>query len=129
MRTGAWAGWGAALAGSAWLLLSAAEAEANGLRCGNRLVQPGDSAYDVKTLCGPPDDIQQRVEHRFVRHWVTRECAAPGGRCAVWVDGIVDVVIDEWTYDFGPQRFLQYLTFESGRLVLVTSGGYGHKQL
>ena len=111
------------------VLLSAAGVSANGMRCDNKLVQPGDSSYDVKSLCGPPDDMQQRTEQRRVTRAVERPCnTQPTGRCAFVVEDIVDVVIDEWIYDFGPQRFVQYLTFEGGKLLRVKSGGYGHKQ-
>jgi Protein of unknown function (DUF2845) len=111
------------------VLLSAAEVSANGMRCENKLVRPGDSAYQVKSLCGPPDDVQQRTEQRRIARAVERPCATnPSGRCAYVIEDIVQVVIDEWTYDFGPQRFMQYLTFEAGKLLTVKSGGYGHKQ-
>ena len=39
----------------------------------------------------------------------------------------VEVTIDEWTYDFGSNRFLQFLKFEQGRLVRLQSGSYGQK--
>ncbi|HET6339107.1 MAG TPA: DUF2845 domain-containing protein [Polyangiales bacterium] len=112
----------------AGLLLNAAGASANGMRCENKLVQPGDSQYEVKTLCGPPDDIQQRTESRRVQRAVQRPCPNGRGVCSTVIDDWVDVIVDEWTYDFGPNRFLQYLTFESGKLVLVRSGPYGVKQ-
>jgi hypothetical protein len=35
------------------------------------------------------------------------------------------VLIDEWTYDFGPHRFIQYLTFEDGTLLSIEAGGRG----
>jgi hypothetical protein len=111
------------------LLLSAAEASATGLRCDNKLVQLGDSMYEVKSLCGPPDDMQQRTEQRRVARAVERPCTTdPSGRCAYVIEDVVQVVIDEWTYDFGPQRFVQFLTFEAGKLCTLKSGGYGHKQ-
>jgi len=34
-------------------------------------------------------------------------------------------VVDEWTYDFGPQRFVHYLTFLDGKLARVETGSYG----
>lgn len=121
-----WKGLGV-LAGA--LLLSAAGVSANGMRCQNKLVEPGDTAYEVKALCGPPDDIQQRTEQRRVARAVDRPCAAnPALRCPIVEEVVVDIVIDEWTYDFGPQRFIQYLLFEAGRLRSVRSGEYGHKQ-
>src|SRR5262245_2217297 len=111
------------------LLLLAGGAAANGMRCQNKIIQAGDTAYEVKALCGPPDDIQQRTEQRRVARVVDRPCVAnPLLRCAGVDEVTVDVVIDEWTYDFGPQRFIQYLVFEAGKLRSVRSGDYGHKQ-
>ena len=124
MRLGSIGGVGLVACG---LLLWAATASATGLRCENKLVQTGDSTYDVKSLCGPPDDVQQRTERRRVRRAVQREC--PQGPCTVVIDDEVEIQIELWTYDFGPQRFLQYLTFEEGKLIHVKSGGYGHKQI
>jgi hypothetical protein len=43
------------------------------------------------------------------------------------VDHAIEVTVEEWVYDFGPRRFMQYLTFEGGQLVAVRSGSYGHK--
>ncbi|WP_082048073.1 DUF2845 domain-containing protein [Geoalkalibacter ferrihydriticus] len=34
-------------------------------------------------------------------------------------------VVDEWTYNFGPRRFLLHLIFENGRLRQIETGGYG----
>jgi hypothetical protein len=129
MTTRPMLGWRVAVLVSGSLLLSAAGVSANGMRCENKLVQPGDSAYEVKSLCGPPDDIQQRTEQRRVQRVVQRPCPSGNGYCSIMVEDIVAVVIDEWTYDFGPQRFLQFLTFEAGKLVHVRSGPYGRKQI
>ena len=109
------------------LLLPEPSAASSGLRCDNQLVQEGDSQYEVKSLCGAPDDVQQRTESRRVQRAVQRPCAHGAGSCVVVVDDYVEVVVDEWVYDFGPRRFLQYLTFEGGQLVAVRSGPYGHK--
>jgi hypothetical protein len=49
------------------------------------------------------------------------------GQCGHSVERTVEVVIDEWTYDFGPQQFIQYLIFEQGRLVRVIPGDRGTK--
>jgi|SRR4051794_10406498 hypothetical protein len=125
-------GWWVAsmLAGNliAGLLLYAPGASANGMRCENKLVEPGDSQYDVRSLCGPPDDVQQRTESRRVQRAVQRPCPNGNGYCSAVIDDYVDVVVEEWTYDFGTNRFLQYLTFEGGKLMRVRSGPYGHKQ-
>jgi Protein of unknown function (DUF2845) len=31
-----------------------------------------------------------------------------------------------WTYNFGPTRFVYYLTFQEGKLIDITTGDYGH---
>jgi hypothetical protein len=95
------------------------------LRCGTRLVSVGDVPYQVKSLCGIPDDVQQRTELRTVRRAVTVPCAA--GFCQSMVEDTIQVNVEDWTYDFGAQRFIQYLTFANGKLVNVRSGGYGRK--
>lgn len=124
-------GWrGVALAagvlGGGLLLPEPSAADAT-LRCDNKLVHEGDSRYEVKSLCGEPDDVQHRTEARRVQRAVERPCARGPGSCVVVVDHAVEIAVEEWVYDFGPRRFMQYLTFEGGQLVAVRSGSYGHK--
>jgi hypothetical protein len=104
-------------------------ARADSLGCRGRIVSSGDSRYEVKAVCGDPDDATQRVEYRTVRGRVAGPCTRSGDKivCSQTKEQVVEVVIDEWTYDFGRNRFIEYLTFEQGRLVSVRSGGYGHK--
>jgi hypothetical protein len=116
-----------------WLVLGAigaaslaGSAHADGsLRCKTRLISPGAAAYEVRTACGTPDDTQTRTESRTVRRAVSVPCAT--GVCTTMVDDTVTVNIEEWVYDFGRQRFIQYLTFESGKLIHIRSGNYGKK--
>jgi hypothetical protein len=54
-------------------------------------------------------------------------CASGQGRCWTVLERSIEVAIDEWTYDFGRQQFVQYLTFEQGQLLRIDSGSYGHK--
>jgi hypothetical protein len=39
----------------------------------------------------------------------------------------VPVVIEVWLYDFGPQRFVQEVSFEHGRVVALQPVGYGYE--
>jgi uncharacterized protein DUF2845 len=103
----------------------AGDAAADGMRCGDRLVNTGDSTYDVKSRCGPPQDATRRVETRTERRRVRVPCGRGEARCDRVQEVSADVVIDEWTYDFGPQRFVHYLTFVDGRLYRVNTGSYG----
>jgi hypothetical protein len=110
-------------AASVWL---GGKASAEVLSCKDRLVKLGSSQYDVTALCGPPDGMQQRTELRPVRRQVRVPCAA--GLCTTVIEDAIEVPVEEWVYDFGTQRFLQYLTFEGGTLIRVKAGGYGHKE-
>jgi hypothetical protein len=118
----------AALLGLAALSVSS-QARADSLACNGRIVSSGDSRYEVKAICGEPDDASQRVEYRSVRGRVSGPCTRENGklRCGQTREEVVEVVIDEWVYDFGKNRFIEYVTFEQGKLVSVRTGSYGHK--
>lgn len=118
-----------ALLGLACLAVSPS-ARADSLSCNQRIVSTGDSRYQVRSTCGEPDDATQRVEYRTLRGRVAGPCTRSGGktRCGQTEEIVVEIVVDEWTYDFGRNRFIQFVTFEQGRLVSVRSGSYGYKQ-
>jgi hypothetical protein len=104
-------------------------ARADSLACDGRIVSTGDSRYDVRSICGEPDDASQRVEYRTISGRVAGPCVRENGklRCSQTREQVVEVVIDEWVYDFGKNRFIEYLTFEQGHLLSVREGSYGHK--
>jgi Protein of unknown function (DUF2845) len=117
-------------AGLAACLLVGRAARADGMYCGSRLISVGDTLYQVRSVCGEPDDAQHRVETRTVRHRVRVPCERNqrrSGQCETTVERSTDVVIDEWTYDWGRQRFIRYLTFLDGRLAGVQTGSYGSR--
>lgn len=122
------------LAGGAVLMLAlmglpAPHAAADTVRCGRKLAVEGDSLYDVRSRCGEPDNQIHRVELRTVREWVQGSCDGKDQtQCGRMVEHTVEVVIDEWTYDFGPTQFIQHLLFEQGRLVHVVPGQRGTKK-
>lgn len=107
--------------------LFAAPVVADGMSCGSRLVSKGDSLYQVRSVCGEPDDAQRRVETRTERRRVRVPCRHGAGQCESTVEHTTDVVVDEWTYDFGRARFIRYLTFLDGRLATVNTGSYGSR--
>lgn len=112
------------------LLLCQRESRADSIRCGDQLASNGASLYEVKTVCGNPDMALQRVERRTVLQQLPGPCFKnPQGRtvCGSTVAATIEVVVDEWTYDFGQNRFLHFVKFEDGRMMSVTTGGYGKK--
>lgn len=94
-------------AGAALLLvLLASPVQAQSLRCGNRLVTHGDRMFEVRMLCGEPDIkvlIQSALSANFE----------------------VLPYEEEWQYNFGPQKLMQYLRFRNNRLIGVFSGSHG----
>jgi hypothetical protein len=97
----------------------------SGFRCpsSGRLVSVGQSLLEVRGRCREPDDARSWVEVRTVRETVRRW--VKGVAEEVVVERSIDVPIDDWTYDFGRNRFTQFLRFEYGRLALVREGGKG----
>jgi hypothetical protein len=107
-------------------LISTSVAQADGMRCGTKLISDGDTAYQVQTRCGKPDQITQRTEKRTVSRWVEVPCST--GRCGTLIQDTIDVQVEEWLYDFGPQQLIRTVVFEAGHLIRVVTGGYGIKE-
>ncbi len=101
-------------------LLMAIPASASALRCSNQIIREGDREPRVEEHCGDPTDVERRVERRAV----TVHRRGPNGS-VVSVTREVEVEYERWTYDFGPNRLIHYLTFEDGVLIDVETGGYG----
>jgi Protein of unknown function (DUF2845) len=97
-----------------------------GFRCGTgRLVEEGDRPPEVQNRCGDPDTADTREERRTLRKTVwTYIDGVPVGK---EVEYTVTVMIDEWTYDLGPHRFIRHLIFEDGRLIRVWTADRGNK--
>ena len=112
-------------AGLAVAVPSAGQAGSGGFRCPTtgRLVSVGQSMLEVRNRCREPDDALKSIELRTIRETVRK-----------WVNGVaqevtsertVEIPVEDWTYDFGRNRFIQYLRFETGRLVSVGQGAKG----
>ncbi len=97
-------------------LLGAADAYA--MRCGHKLVQPGDYKMDVLERCGEPDSVERRtaVRGNRLRH--------PRG--ALEIDRFDEVEVEDWVYNFGPRKFKQLLEFEDGVLKSIRNLDYGY---
>jgi hypothetical protein len=93
-----------------------------GMRCGTRLVHEGDPTYRVRQLCGDPVSVARRVEFRSIRVPIG---VNPNGPGYSYANRTIEVQVDEWIYDFGPQKFVRRLVFEQDRLVRTFTDGYG----
>ncbi len=81
-------------------------------QCGDRVISTGESKADVFAKCGEP----------FYRTSHDEEVWMPIGDAS---SRKVIVNVEEWTYNFGPQRFMRIITFRNGRVVDVRTGNYG----
>lgn len=106
------------------LSLRVHSAYADSMRCGNQLVSDGDTLLAVEARCGPPAMRQHRTEVRSRRLPGGGSCPAGSPNCGPAIEH-QEIAIDEWTYDFGPQQFMQLLHFEQGWLVSVVPLGRG----
>ena len=106
-------------------------AHATSLRCGVRLITEGDYKSRVLAECGEPDHVEVWEEERVY-----------GFRHHLSLYGIYDdyehrqseyeygspyrikklVIVEEWTYNHGPTRFMHHLRLENGIVRRIKSG-------
>ena len=90
--------------------------------CGQKLVHEGDSRYEVRAKCGEPADIETRTILRQSVVWFYGRpiIAAPGS--------IVEVPVEIWVYNFGPNRLMLRLRFVDDELEDIETLGYGYRK-
>lgn len=101
--------------------------------CGNSLVETGMYKQEVLSRCGNPENIDTHLEKRAVNNAAGISQYYGGG--AAYPNGAlnmgqqqyyeIDIVVEEWFYNFGRRRFQQLLRFENGKLVDIKELGYG----
>ncbi len=137
------------------MLLAPCVYSSGDLRCGDVLVSSGDDRRDVEAACGPPTFMEAQQAEKTVKTYQRiheRRVDKPQPGAKTRKDGQVSkgerrhdyhdldrdyglvsaqtvlINIEEWTYNFGPNRFIETLVFENDELVSITSGGYGFDQ-
>jgi hypothetical protein len=105
-------------AGIVSLIALSATTRADALRCGSNLVSDGDHFTEVLRICGNPEHVSTWVEYKTypIEH----------DHYPFYTSGYGAVTIEEWIYNFGPNRFMQLLRFENGRLRKIKSLDYGY---
>jgi len=116
-----------------FFLTLAAVNPALALRCGNKLVTDGDPKAKVEKYCGEPVTIQYRTIYRSgLPRSMTRTDSLPSNQqlndseILIHQRSLVEVVVEEWTYNFGPRRLMRMIRFENGLVTKVTQLGYGY---
>jgi hypothetical protein len=92
---------------------------ADGLRCGNKLVQQGDSRASVRAKCGEPVDITHKTILRRPSY-VFRGRLYYGDEVAVEEEG--------WIYNLGPNKFMRRVRIVDGIVEDVETLDYGYNE-
>ena len=105
------------------------------LRCGSRLISDGAPQGKVLRFCGEPESVQVRTLVRaglprnrsFARARYPFDSAGRDDRELLFADrAYEEVVIEEWTYNFGPRRLMRVIRFENGVVTSIKQLGYGY---
>jgi len=110
----------AALLSFAAAFVAAAPAHADGFRCGTRLVVEGTTRGEVLARCGEPTDVARRSILRRPVLWRY-------GRPYFLSDDLVEVPVETWTYNLGPNKLMRRLRLEDGLVVEIDTLGYGYR--
>jgi hypothetical protein len=81
-------------------------------RCDEQPPSIGDTKGEVLVKCGEPFWKDAREEKTTEK--------INGNRKKKKI-----IALDEWTYNFGPNKFIRIYQFKNGRLVDISTGGYG----
>lgn len=101
-------------------LLLSSTAHADALRCGSRLVSTGDTRTLVRELCGEPYDVVTRSILRRPHYDLH-------GRIIYFGDGLIEVPVEIWTYNFGPYKLMRRIRFVDGLIEDIETLGYGYR--
>jgi hypothetical protein len=95
-----------------------ASAWSQSFRCSERIISEGTTRAEVAGLCGDP----AQIEHKSIFNTVSAGVPGPSGLTA---GTSVEVRVELWTYNFGPNKLMQRVRFEDGIVVHIESLGYG----
>jgi hypothetical protein len=102
------------------------------LRCGNQIITPGDPQAKVAAHCGEPVSVKSvNVLRAGIPRWQTPSFS--GARRPVssrellhHQRSVVQVPVEIWLYNLGPNKLMKEVEFEEGRVVGMESLGYGY---
>ena len=103
-----------ALLTAATLCLVAVPAHA--FPCGQRIITRGDHADKLRRYCGEPVSVERRYSERGYIDQFNR-------RLRGYTE---ELIIEEWTYNFGPRHLMRVVRLENGYVADVKTLGYGY---
>lgn len=103
------------------MLTAGVTAQADAMRCGNRLVSEGATRTEVRSICGEPTDVQTRTILR-------RPYYNFRGELVYYGDGLIEIPVETWTYNFGPYKLMRRVRFIDGIVEEIETLGYGYHE-
>ena len=89
-------------------------------RCGSKIVVKGDTRSQVIAACGEPTDVvTQRSVYRRPMIWAN-------GRPYYIGQDFIEVPVESWLYNLGPNKLMRRLIFEDGIVTEIETLGYGY---
>ena len=82
------------------------------LRCGNNIVDVGDTKIQVLSKCGEPA-LKEEVGEDITRELDSRETRK------------AKRYVEKWTYNFGSTRFIYVLTIRDGKVIDISTEDKG----
>jgi len=101
------------------LLLAPSMLFAQSIRCGSQLILKGSTSADLLEYCGKPAQV---TKNGTVNGLVGNTYTSGG----IVSQATGDFEVETWTYDFGPNQFMERVRIENGIVVQIDSLGYGH---
>lgn len=89
-------------------------------RCGSKIVTEGDSRAEVAAKCGEPADVLRMASvYRRPVIW-------SHGRPYFIGEDFMEVPVEAWVYNLGPNKLMRRVRFEAGIVVEIETLGYGY---
>lgn len=101
------------------LASTAFSARADAVRCDGRIVVVGDTRAQLRDVCGDPEDVQTQRILQQPSYFVD-------GRQYFVGTQLVEILVEYWTYNFGPQKLMRRIRIEDGVITDMETLGYGH---
>ncbi len=102
--------------------MMATPAFANTMRCGTHIIGDGITRSEVAAKCGEPDEVvTQRSVFRRPVVWTN-------GRPYFIGENYIEVPVESWVYNFGPNKLMRKVVFEGGMVVEILTLGYGYNK-
>lgn len=99
-----------------------ASSPAFAFRCGTKIITEGASRAEVAAKCGEPTDIVN------LRSVFRRPVIWSHGRPYYIGDDFIEIPVEAWTYNLGPNKLMRRLRFEAGVVVEIETLGYGYHE-